>query len=56
MRTPSWETVPQVTEKLLQRGEGRGQYIGNFGEEGVHVIKYLSLQKFSASDEELMSP
>ena len=56
MRTAAWETVPQVTEKLLQRGERRGQYIRNFGEEGAHAIKYLSLQKFSASDEEPMSP
>ena len=56
MRTAAWETVPQVTEKLLQRGERRGQYIRNFREEGAHAIKYLSLQKFSASDEEPMSP
>ena len=56
MRTAAWETVPQVTEKLLQRGERGGQYIRNFGEGGVHLIKYLPLQKFSASDEEPMSP
>ena len=36
--------------------EGRGQPICYFAEGRVHLIKYLSLQKFSASHKELMLP
>ena len=29
------------SEKLLQRGRGEGQYIGDFGEEETHAIKHI---------------
>ena len=29
------------SEKLLQRGSGKGQYICDFGEGGVHAIKHI---------------
>ena len=41
MRTAAWETVPQITEKLLQRGGGEGQYMRDFGERGIHVIEHI---------------
>ena len=42
MRTVARETAFQIAlRKLLQRGRGEGQYICDFGEGGVHAIKYI---------------
>ena len=42
MRTAAQETFfLDGSEKLLQRGRREGQYMYDFGEEGVHAIKYL---------------
>ena len=35
------DSILDTSEKLLQRGRREGQYIYDFGEEGVHAIKYL---------------
>ena len=52
MRTVAWETASQRGLrnyfKLLQRGRGKGQYTCDFGEAGVHSVRYTFLQKFSA--------
>ena len=39
------------SEKLLQRGRGEGQYIGDLGEGETHAIKHIFffLQKASAT-------
>ena len=41
MRTIIRETPFQITEKLLQRDKGEGQYIRDFGGGGVHAIKHI---------------
>ena len=41
MRTIIRETPFQITEKLLQRDKGEGQYICDFGGGGVHAIKHI---------------
>ena len=44
------DIISDSSEKLLQRGRREGQYICDFGEEGVHAIKHIFfLQKVSAS-------
>ena len=52
MRTVAWETASQRGLrnyfKLLQRDRGKGQYTCDFGEGGVHSVRYTFLQKFSA--------
>ena len=35
------DSVSDSSEKLLQRGKGKAQYICDFGEGGVHAIKYV---------------
>ena len=35
------DSIPDSSEKLLQRGRGEGQYIRDFGEEGIHAIKHI---------------
>ena len=44
------EGISGSSEKLLQNGRGKGQYICDFGEGGVHAIKV------SASHMEQSSP
>ena len=34
------------SEKLFQRGRGESQYICDFGERGMHTIKYIYSQRF----------
>ena len=56
MRTTAQETAPQIALRNLYEETGdTGQYMCDFGEGGVLTIKQSSLQKFSASLEELMS-
>ena len=50
------QIVPDSTEKLFQSDRRDGRYVCDFGEGGVHAIRHLHLQKFSASHKELMSP
>ena len=46
----AWERAFQIAlRKCLKRGRVEGQYIRDFGEAGVHVIKHRFLQKVSAS-------
>ena len=40
MRMIAQVTGPQITEKLLQRGRGEGQYVWDFGEGGVQAIRF----------------
>ena len=62
MRTVAGENSSS-SEKLLQRGRRKRQYICDFGEGRVHATKHIlfapqdfvSLMKFSASHEELSS-
>ena len=57
MRAIVWETAPQIALRNCSKQVAReGQYIFNFDKGGVLAIKHLSLQRFSASHEELMSP
>ena len=57
MRTTAQETAPQIALRNISEEKGGvGQYICDFGEGGVLTNKHSSLQKFSASLEELMSP
>ena len=57
MRAIVWEIASQIALRNCSKEVAReGQYILNFGEGGVHAIKHLSLQRFSASQEKLMSP
>ena len=35
------DSTSDSTEKLLQRGEGEGQYIRDFGKGGVRAIKHI---------------
>ena len=35
------DSISDSSEKLLQRGRGEGQYICDFGEGEVHVIKHI---------------
>ena len=35
------DSLSDSSEKLLQRGRGEGQYICDFGEGGVYVIKHI---------------
>ena len=56
MRTAAWETAPQITEKLFQRGS-RGMSIYKILVKGAFsAIKHLLYKSFFASHEELMSP
>ena len=48
MRMIAQVTGSQITEKLLRRGTGEGQYVCDFGEGGVQAIRQI-LQKVSAS-------
>ena len=56
------DNISEGSEKLLQRGRGEGQDIGNFGEGGVHAINHIFSQKvsnnlkLSASHKEQSSP
>ena len=43
------DSTSDSSEKLLQRGSGKGLYICDFGEEGIHATKHMFFQKFSAS-------
>ena len=36
------------SEKLLQRGRGKSQYICDFGKGGIHATKHIFFQKVSA--------
>ena len=57
MSTTAQETAPQIALRNLYEEIGdTGQYICDFGEGRVLTIKHSSLQKFSASLEELRSP
>ena len=57
MRTTAQETAPQIAlRNFSEEIGGEGQYICDFDEGGVLTIKHSSLQKFSPSLEELMSP
>ena len=39
----SWgDSIPDSSEKLLQRGRGEGQYICDAGEGGIHVTEHIS--------------
>ena len=49
------DSTSDSSEKLFQRGSERVN-IWDFGERGVHAIKHLSYERFSASCKELMSP
>ena len=49
------DNISDVSEKL-QRSGREGQYIHNFGEEGVHVIKHILFAKVSDSHKEQSSP
>ena len=46
------DNISEGSEKLLQRGRGEGQDIGNFGEGGVHAINHIFLQKIPGSHKE----
>ena len=35
------DSTPYCSEKLLQRGTGKGQCICDFGKGGVHAIKHI---------------
>ena len=35
------DSISDSSEKLLQRGGGEGQYLCDFGEGGIHVIKHI---------------
>ena len=42
MRTAAWENRnSDSSEKLLQSSSGKGRYICDFGERGVHAIKHI---------------
>ena len=43
------DSTSDSSEKLLQTGSGKGQYICDFGEGGIHATKHVFFQKFSAS-------
>ena len=50
MRTAAWENnTSGSSKKLFQRGRGKGQYTGEFGEVGVHALDHFFFfcQKFS---------
>ena len=42
------DSTSNSPEKLLQRGRMKGQYMFNFGEEGIHAIKHIFFQNFPA--------
>ena len=52
MRPAAWETVPQIALKNCSK-EAVGE--GGFGKEGVQCDQALIFQRFSASQEKLMS-
>ena len=58
MRTATWETAPQIAPINCSKEVGGGgcPYICDLGEEGVHAIKCIILQKASASHKEQISP
>ena len=57
MRVIVWEIAPHIALRNCSKQVAReGQYIFNFDKGGVLAIKHLSLQRFSASQEKLMSP
>ena len=41
------DSTSDSSEKLLQRGRGKGQYICDFGEERIHAVKHMFFQKVS---------
>ena len=49
------DSTSDSSEKLLQRGRKKGQYICDFGEGRVHSIKHIFFQKLSASLEKLFA-
>ena len=50
MRTVAEKTAPQIALRDCSEEAGRkGQYICDFGERGIHAIKYIFFQKVSAS-------
>ena len=56
MRTAAQETAPQTALKNSSKeAEGKGQYIWDFGEGGLHAAKHMFLQVVSASHEEWTS-
>ena len=55
MRTAAQEKTPQIAQKCPKEVGGKVN-ICDFGEGGVHVIKHLSYERFSASHMELKSP
>ena len=50
------DSTSDSSDKLIWRRRGEGQYICDIGEEGVHAIKCIILQKASASHKEQTSP
>ena len=49
------DSTSESSERLLQRGQGHGPCICDFGEGEVHAIKHLFHKSFSVSQEGLMS-
>ena len=55
MRTAGWETVPQSSEKLLQKSSGGMSIYVILVKGEFNAIKHLFDIRFSASHKELMS-
>ena len=49
MRTIAQETAPQIALRNCSKEAERGQYICDFGEEGVPAIKPIFFHKVSTS-------
>ena len=53
MRTTAWETAPQIAlRNCSKEAIGKGQYIRDFGEGGVHTIKHIILQISTSHSEQ----
>ena len=50
------DRISNISEELLQRSSGEGQYICDCGERGVHATKHIFLQKVAASHKQHTSP
>ena len=48
--------ISNISEELLQRSSGEGQYICDCGEKGVHATKHIFFQKAAASHKQHTSP
>ena len=43
------DSTSDSSDKLLQRGRQKGQYMCDFGEKGIHANKHIFFQKVSTS-------